>query len=66
VAKAEFETKLENAKGILEKLMDPEITLNDSIKAYEAGMKELAQAQKMLEEAKLQIEQVKNSDGDSR
>lgn len=60
MAKVEFETKLEKAKTVLEKLMDPEITLNESIKAYEEGMKELTQAQQMLEEAKLQIEAIKN------
>ncbi len=60
MAKAEFETKLEKAKTILEKLMDPEITLNESIKAYEEGMQELTEAQKMLEDAKLQIEAIKN------
>jgi len=55
----DFETKLENAKGILEKLMNPEITLSDSVKAYEDGMKELKDAQKMLEEAQLKVTQIR-------
>ena len=43
-----FESKLESAKAILEKLMDPEMTLDESIKAYEKGMNELKTAQEML------------------
>ena len=55
----DFELRLEKAKAVLEKLMNPEITLSDSVKAYEEGMKELQEAQKMLENAKLQIEQIR-------
>jgi exodeoxyribonuclease VII small subunit len=56
-----FEIKLENAKKILETLMQPEITLEDSVKAYEQGMKELNEAQKMLENAQLKIQEIKAS-----
>ncbi len=55
----DFEVRLEKAKVILEKLMNPEITLSDSVKAYEEGMNELQEAQKMLENAQLQIEQIR-------
>ncbi|MDH4943536.1 exodeoxyribonuclease VII small subunit [Sulfurimonas sp. C5] len=55
-----FELKLENAKKMLEKLMNPEITLEDSVKEYEAGMKELQEAQKILEEAQIKIQEIKN------
>jgi exodeoxyribonuclease VII small subunit len=57
----DFETKLESAKKILETLMNPEITLEDSVKAYEKGMSELTQAQKMLEEATIKINEIKGS-----
>jgi len=60
MAKAEFETKLESAKEILETLMNPEITLQNSVKAYEKGMKELNDAQKMLENAVLKINEIKS------
>ena len=60
MAKAEFETKLEGAKKTLEVLMNPEITLQDSVKAYEKGMKELSDAQKMLENAELKIQEIKS------
>ena len=54
-----FEKKLESAKDILETLMNPEITLQDSVKAYERGMSELSKAQKMLEDAKIKITEIK-------
>ena len=56
-----FEEKLENSKKILETLMNPEITLADSVKAYETGMKELTEAQKMLEDAQIKIQEIKAS-----
>lgn len=55
----DFEIRLEKAKATLEKLMNPEITLSQSVKAYEEGMKELQEAQKMLESAQLQIEHIR-------
>jgi len=56
-----FEAKLENSKKILETLMSPDITLEDSVKAYEAGIKELNDAQKILEDAELKIQEIKGS-----
>lgn len=61
MAKADFETKLESAKETLEILMNPEITLQDSVKAYEKGMKELSDAQKMLEDAQIKIQEIKSN-----
>jgi len=58
MAKEKFETKLQNAKAILETLMDPEITLENSVKAYEKGMNELTQAQKILEDAQIKIQKI--------
>ncbi|MCX6073248.1 MAG: exodeoxyribonuclease VII small subunit [Campylobacterales bacterium] len=57
-----FETKIVNAKAILEKLMDPTLPMNESVKAYENGMNELKEAEKMLEQAQLQIQIIKNQD----
>lgn len=57
-----FEDKIINAKAILEKLMDPALPMNESVKAYEAGMNELKIAEKMLEQAQLQIQIIKNQD----
>ncbi|MEA1983826.1 MAG: exodeoxyribonuclease VII small subunit [Campylobacterota bacterium] len=59
--KEEFETKLDNAKKILETLMSPDITLQNSVKAYETGMKELSDAQKMLQDATIKIQEIKAS-----
>jgi len=51
-----FENKLEESKKILNQLMDPTITLEESLKLYENGLKEIKTAQKMIEEAKTKIE----------
>jgi len=51
--KLAFEDKIIKAKDLLEKLSNPEITLSDSIDVYKSGMKELEEAQKLLDEAKL-------------
>ncbi len=56
-----FESKLDSAKGILDTLMKPEITLQESVQAYEKGMKELQDAQKILEDAQIKITQIKGS-----
>ena len=56
-----FESKLQNAKKTLEVLMNPDITLADSLKAYENGMKELSIAQKILEEAEIKINYIKDN-----
>lgn len=50
-----FEQKIESAKEFLEKLSNPEITLSDSVKLYKDGLKEIEEAQKLLEEAKLEF-----------
>lgn len=52
----DFEAKIEKSKEILEALMDPEITLEKSVKLYKEGVRELAEATKLLEEAKLEFE----------
>jgi len=61
MAKQDFETKLEGAKKTLETLMNPEITLQESVKAYEKGMKELQDAGKILEDAQIKINEIKAS-----
>ncbi|MFY9107307.1 exodeoxyribonuclease VII small subunit [Aliarcobacter cryaerophilus] len=48
-----FEDKIIKAKELLEKLSNPQITINESLKLYNDGLKELELAQKLLEEAKL-------------
>jgi exodeoxyribonuclease VII small subunit len=53
-----FEDKIKQAKKLLDKLIDPEITLQDSVKVYKDGMKELEEAQKLLDEAKLEFEEL--------
>ncbi|HIQ27945.1 MAG TPA: exodeoxyribonuclease VII small subunit [Sulfurovum sp.] len=50
-----FEEKLEYSKELLEKLMNPEITLEESVKIYEEGLKNIKEAQTLIEEAKTKI-----------
>jgi len=53
--KVSFEDKIEEAKVLLEKLIDPKITLSSSVEVYKNGLKELETAQKLLDEAKLEF-----------
>ena len=55
----DFEKKIEEAKKLLEKLNDPEITLYDAMKYYKRGVELLKEASKMIEEAKLEFEEIK-------
>ena len=50
-----FEEKLEYSKVLLEQLMNPEITLEESVKLYEEGLKNIKEAQTLIEEAKMKI-----------
>ena len=50
-----FEEKLEYSKTLLERLMNPEITLEESVKVYEEGLKNIKEAQMLIEEAKTKI-----------
>ena len=53
IEQSNFEEKIFKAKELLEKLSNPQITLSDSINVYKTGIKELEEAQKLLDEAKL-------------
>jgi len=53
----DFEKKLENAKKTLEKLLKPDISLKESLKLYKNGKSELLEASKMLEDAKIELEE---------
>jgi exodeoxyribonuclease VII small subunit len=54
----DFEKKLQQAKELLEKLNDPEITLFQAMEYYKKGIKLLEEASKMIEEAKLQFKEI--------
>jgi exodeoxyribonuclease VII small subunit len=56
-----FEERLENSKEILNQLMNPEITLEESLRLYEDGLKQIKLAQKMIEEAKVKIKTIQKS-----
>jgi len=58
----DFEKKIENAKAVLEKLMDPELTLDQSVKSYKEGMQTLQDAQRILEEATIEFEKIQSKE----
>jgi len=60
IEKNTFEDKIIEAQKLLEKLIDPEITLSNSVEVYKSGMKELENAQKLLDEAKLEFKELNN------
>jgi len=51
-----FEDKLEYSKDILGELSSPNITLDEALKLYEEGIKNIKDAQNMIEKAKVKIE----------
>ena len=59
-----FEEKLSYSKEILEKLMDHNITLEESVKLYEEGLKNIKEAQTLIEKAKLKIEVIEKKNLD--
>lgn len=56
MSEVSFEEHIEKSKEILQKLMNPEITLSDSVVLYKDGINELQTASKLLEDAKLKFE----------
>jgi exodeoxyribonuclease VII small subunit len=55
--KVDFETKIKNAQKLLDELLKPDITLSNSVQIYKKGLNELQEAQKLLDEAKLEFEE---------
>ncbi|BBG66192.1 hypothetical protein NNO_1489 [Hydrogenimonas sp.] len=58
----DFEGKIEAAKKIMERLMDPEIPLEESVQLYKEGMELLKEAGTILENAKLEVETIEKSE----
>jgi exodeoxyribonuclease VII small subunit len=61
IKKVDFESKIKSAKEQLDLLLDQDITLSRSMEIYNQGMKDLEVAQKLLDEAKLQFEEISNN-----
>jgi exodeoxyribonuclease VII small subunit len=57
-ATTDFESKIKSAKEQLDLLLEQDITLSRSMEIYNHGMKDLEVAQKLLDEAKLQFEEI--------
>ncbi len=58
MANENFEAKLQKSKELIDKLMNPDITLEESIKIYKEGLESIKEAQKLLEEAKLKVQEI--------
>ena len=58
-----FEDKIKKAKELLDKLIDPEITLENSVKIYKDGLKQIQEAQELLDKAKLEFEELSSTNG---
>ncbi|AJC89520.1 exodeoxyribonuclease VII small subunit [Campylobacter lari] len=54
----EFEDHIKQAELSLEKLNDKDLDLKTCVEIYKEGLKSIKQARTMLENAKLEIEQV--------
>lgn len=54
-----FEEKIQKTKEILSKLNAQDLSLKESLALYKQGMRELKEAQNMLENAKIAYEEIK-------
>lgn len=57
-----FEESLTKAKETMEKLMRQDITLEESVKLYEDGLKAIQNASKQLEDAKVKISHISQNE----
>ena len=53
-----FEENLEQANKALEELNNKELSLDQSVKIYKAGLQSIKKARLELEKAKLEVEQI--------
>ncbi|TQR33045.1 exodeoxyribonuclease VII small subunit [Campylobacter sp. MIT 99-7217] len=53
-----FEEKCKKANEALEKLNNNELSLDDSVKIYKEGLKNIKEAREILEKARLEVEQI--------
>lgn len=53
-----FEENLNKANEALEKLNDKDLSLDESVKIYKAGLKFIENARNELEKAKLEVEKI--------
>jgi exodeoxyribonuclease VII small subunit len=58
IIKNSFEDNIQKAQKLLDKLIEPNLTLQDSVKVYKDGLKELELAQKLLDKAKLEYSEL--------
>ncbi|CBG40095.1 exodeoxyribonuclease VII small subunit [Helicobacter mustelae] len=59
VEQRDFEQRVERIKEILASLSDADLSLKEGLSLYKEGIKELQEAQEMLEIAKMEYEAIK-------
>jgi exodeoxyribonuclease VII small subunit len=59
-----FESTLDEIEKIIESLEEGNLSLEDSIKAYEKGMSLTKDCQKMLSDAELKIKKLSSKEGE--
>ncbi|RAX55190.1 exodeoxyribonuclease VII small subunit [Helicobacter sp. 16-1353] len=57
----DFEDRIKRIKEILDSLNNADLSLKDGMELYKEGIKEISEAQKMLEEAKILYNEIKDS-----
>ncbi len=66
-AKICFETSLKKLESAVEQLESGELTLDDALKVFSAGVKQAENCRKALQKVELQVEQLlQSSDGSLR
>lgn len=58
----DFEGKIEKTKEILKRLNAQDLSLKEGLELYKEGIKELQEAQDILQKAKLEYEEIKARD----
>lgn len=62
----DFEDKIKRIKEIIDKLGNVDLSLKDGMELYKEGVKEIDEAQKMLENAKILYNEIKDSPIESK
>ncbi len=57
----DFEDKLKEAKELLDKLNNPDIPLQEAMECYKRGIRLLKEASEIIQKAKLEFEEIKES-----
>ncbi len=63
VSKASFENKISDLENIVKKMEEGELSLEDSLKAFEKGVTLSRECQEQLEKSRVRVEELMSSQG---